>query len=342
MVRGTGFVEDSICRETHVRVLVTGGAGYIGSHTCKALAKRGITPVTYDNIIYGHKWAVKWGPLHEGDILDSKKLVEVLKQEKIEGVFHFAAFAYVGESVQDPLKYYHNNVLGSIRLLEAMKEVGVRKFIFSSTCATYGIPKQTPILETFEQNPINPYGQSKLIVEQILRDCAKAGDVSATALRYFNASGADSELETGEDHSPETHLIPLTLDAAYGRRKNITVFGTDYATPDGTCVRDYIHVSDLAEAHVLAFEKMPATGFRAINLGTGHGASVREIISAVEKHVGRKVPVVEGARREGDPPVLVASDERARQELGWNPRNSNLDNIVVTAARWHEKHFLQK
>jgi UDP-arabinose 4-epimerase len=324
-----------------VRVLVTGGAGYIGSHTCKALAQRGITPVVYDNMIYGHQWAVKWGPLYQGDILDSAKLIDVLKTEKIEAVFHFAAFAYVGESTKEPLKYYHNNVLGSIRLVEAMKEVGVRKLIFSSTCATYGIPDQTPILENAEQNPINPYGQSKMMVEKILIDCAKANDVTVTALRYFNASGADPELEIGEDHIPETHLIPLTLDAAFGKRKAIIVFGTDYQTPDGTCVRDYIHVSDLAEAHVLAFEKMPTNGFRAFNLGTGKGASVRQVIQAVEMHVGRKVPSEIGPRREGDPPILVASDVRARKELGWNPKNSNLDNIVVTAARWHEKHFGQ-
>jgi UDP-arabinose 4-epimerase len=325
-----------------VKVLVTGGAGYIGSHTCKALAKRGIVPVVFDNMAFGHPWAVQWGPLYQGDILDSNRLAEVFKREKIEAVFHFAAFAYVGESTKDPLKYYHNNVLGSIRLIETMKEAGVRKLIFSSTCATYGNPKQTPILENFEQAPINPYGHSKLIVEKILADCAKTGDISVTALRYFNASGADPELDIGEDHLPETHLIPLTLDAAFGRRKSITVFGSDYQTPDGTCVRDYIHVSDLAEAHVLAFEKMPASGFRAFNLGTGQGASVRDVIQAVEKHVGQKVPVEEGQRREGDSPVLVASDRLARQELGWEPKSSTLENIVVTAARWHEKHFLQQ
>ncbi len=323
-----------------MRVLVTGGAGYIGSHTCKVLSQKGYTPVTYDSLIYGHEWAVKWGPFYRGDILETDRLVEILKNEKIEGVFHFAAFAYVGESTKDPLKYYRNNVLGSMSLLAAMKTAGVRKLVFSSTCATYGLPQEVPIPETNPQEPINPYGQSKLMVEQILKDMAAAENWSVTALRYFNASGADAEGEIGEDHQPETHLIPLTLDAAFQQGPGLTVFGTDYPTADGTCIRDYIHVTDLAEAHVLAFEKQKP-GFQAYNLGTGQGASVREIIQTVEKLTSRKVAHTFGPRREGDPPMLVSAGGRAQSELSWQPRHSSLENIIATAHRWYEKHFLK-
>ncbi|MEZ0392280.1 MAG: UDP-glucose 4-epimerase GalE, partial [Pseudobdellovibrionaceae bacterium] len=316
-----------------------GGAGYIGSHTCKALARQGHTPVTLDNLVYGHEWAVKWGPFYQVDIQDKEEVLKVLLKEKIEAVIHFAAFAYVGESHQNPLKYYQNNVLGSMSLLEAMKNANVLKFVFSSTCASYGIPERTPIEETFPQEPINPYGRSKLIVEKILQDYAQPFSFCSIALRYFNASGADADLEIGEDHDPETHLIPLTLDAALGRRKEITVFGTDYPTEDGTCVRDYIHVSDLAQAHVLALENLQEPGFEAFNLGTGKGASVKQVISEVAAVTGREVPVVFGERRPGDPPALVASGEKAMKKLKWSPQHSDLRNIISTAYHWQEKHF---
>jgi len=322
-----------------MKVLVTGGAGYIGSHTCKALAQRGLTPVTYDNLVCGHKWAIKWGPFHQGDLRETAKIADILKKEKIEAVFHFAAFAEVGESIRNPVKYYMNNVVGTISLLEAMGRADVRKLVFSSTCATYGIPKAVPILETSAQNPINPYGQSKLMVEKILKDVSQSRTMNVTSLRYFNACGADSSGEIGEDHEPESHLIPITLDVARKRREKLTVFGEDYDTEDGTCVRDYIHVTDLAEAHILAFENMSQPGFRYYNLGTGQGASVRQVIQMVEKVTSLKVPLQSGARRPGDPPCLVASGEKAKAELGWKPRHSSLENIVTTAAAWHEKHF---
>ncbi|MGZ5279939.1 MAG: UDP-glucose 4-epimerase GalE [Pseudobdellovibrionaceae bacterium] len=324
-----------------MKVLVTGGAGYIGSHTCKALAKRGLTPITYDNLERGHRSAIQWGPFYQGDVLETEKLAKILKDENIEAVFHFAALAYVGESVVKPIQYYQNNVLGSVSLIEAMKKADVRKIIFSSTCATYGLPKEIPIRENTKQMPINPYGQSKYMVEQILRDCAAAGDLSVVALRYFNASGADADGDIGETHTPETHLIPLALDVAFGRSKQLTIFGDDYETVDGTCVRDYVHVTDLAEAHVLAFELATAAEFQAYNLGTGQGVSVREIIQSVEKVTKHKVSVEIGKRRAGDPPRLIASGEKAENELGWKPKHSSLENIVVTASRWHEKQILK-
>ena len=324
-----------------MKVLVTGGAGYVGSPTCKALAKRGITPVAFDNLSIGHDWAVQWGPFYKGDIHETEKLTDILKNEDIQAVFHFAAFAEVGESVQNPFKYYHNNVLGTMQLLSAMKRARVRKFIFSSTCATYGVPAQLPISEEQAQVPINPYGQSKLMVEQILSDLVKAGDLSVTALRYFNASGADVDCEIGEDHEPESHLIPVALDAAFQRRPHLTIFGEDYETKDGTCIRDYVHVTDLAEAHILAYEKMSAPAFQFYNLGTGHGSSVREIVHMVEKITQRKVPIQIGPRRAGDPAKLVASGEKAKKELGWWPQHSSLENVIATAARWHESHFIK-
>jgi UDP-glucose-4-epimerase GalE len=299
-----------------------------------------MTPVTYDNLVCGHRWAVKWGPFYQGDLLETAILVDVLKKEKIEAVFHFAAFAEVGESVRNPIKYYMNNVVGTLSLLEAMGQANVRKLVFSSTCATYGIPKDIPIAETATQNPINPYGHSKLMVEKILKDVSQSRGISITALRYFNAGGADASAEIGEDHDPESHLIPITLDAARKRRENLAIFGEDYETKDGTCIRDYIHVTDLAEAHVLAFETMSKPEFRAYNLGTGQGVSVRQVIQMVEKVTGLKVPVQSGTRRPGDPPCLVASGEKAKAELGWRPQHSSLENIVATAAAWHEKHFL--
>lgn len=322
-----------------MRILVTGGAGYIGSHACKALAAQGMTPVALDNLSMGHEWAVKWGPFYQADILDTDSVTRILQKEKIEAVMHFAALAAVGESHQQPLRYYENNVIGSMKLLEAMRNAGVSKIVFSSTCATYGIPAEMPIGESCSQSPISPYGTTKLFVERILKDSVQPYGISAVALRYFNASGADPELEIGEDHSPETHLIPLVLDAAFGRRSHITVFGQDYPTPDGTCIRDYIHVNDLADAHIKALGTLTKPGFEAFNLGTGQGSSVQEVISAVEKVTGKKVPSQLGARRPGDPPMLIASGEKARMELGWKPQLSDLEKIVSTAAQWHQKHF---
>lgn len=325
-----------------MRVLVTGGAGYIGSHTCKALASQGMTPVTVDNMSFGHEWAVKWGPFYKVDIQDTDKIADILKKEKIEAVLHFAAFAFVGESHEQPLKYYQNNVVGSMKLFEAMKKSEVHRVVFSSTCATYGLPAEVPITESCPQNPINPYGNTKLMVERILKDYIQPYQFSAVALRYFNASGADPELEIGEDHSPETHLIPLTLDAAFGQRDQLTIFGTDYPTEDGTCIRDYIHVNDLADAHIRALTRLNEPRFEAYNLGTGAGASVKQVISQVERVTGRKVPVQYGNRRPGDPPKLVASGDLAQKILQWKPRQSDLENIVSTAAQWHQKHFGKK
>lgn len=319
-------------------VLVTGGAGYIGSHACKALAAAGYLPVTYDNLSYGHDWAVKWGPLERGDILDRSRLDAVLLQHRPAAIMHFAAFAYVGESVTDPGKYYRNNVCGSLNLIEAARDHGIERFVFSSTCATYGVPDALPIRETTPQNPINPYGASKLMVERMLRDFGNAHGLRAIALRYFNAAGADAEGEIGEDHDPETHLIPLVLDAAAGRRADVTVFGTDYDTPDGTCVRDYIHVSDLADAHVRALQALDAGAAGdgdAFNLGNGHGFSVRQVIETVEQVTGRTVPVRYGPRRAGDPASLVSDAKLAGARLGWRPKTVGLQDIVSTAWAWH-------
>lgn len=318
-------------------VLVTGGAGYIGSHTCKALAEAGFEPVVYDGLQRGNRWAVRWGPLEEGDLLDEDRLRDVLRTYRPAGVIHFAAFAYVGESVEDPLSYYRNNVSGSVTLLRAMAAEGVGNFVFSSTCATYGTPESNPIHEDMEQNPINPYGRSKLMVEHVLKDCARDGALSAVALRYFNAAGADAGGEIGEAHVPETHLIPLALGAAKGTSPQLTVFGDDHPTPDGTCIRDYVHVTDLADAHVRALGYAGSTrGFSAFNLGTGAGVSVRELIRTAEEITGLAVPHVIGPRRDGDPPALVADATLARERLGWQARHSELRNILGTAWNWME------
>ncbi|MGE3914226.1 MAG: UDP-glucose 4-epimerase GalE [Hyphomicrobiaceae bacterium] len=320
------------------RILVTGGAGYIGSHACKALARAGYLPVTYDSLVYGHDWAVKWGPFERGDILDRGRLDEVIAAYKPAAIMHFAAFAYVGESVSDPGKYYRNNVVGSLNLLETARDHGIEQFIFSSTCATYGIPDRLPITEDTPQRPINPYGASKLMVERMLADFGAAHDLRSIVLRYFNAAGADPDNEIGEDHAPETHLVPLVLDAASGRRPHITVFGTDYNTPDGTCIRDYIHVTDLANAHVKALLALES-GHRSdvYNLGNERGFSVLEVISGVEKATGLKVPVQRGARRAGDPAALISDAAKARDGLGWQPHITGLDEIVRTAWGWHQK-----
>ncbi len=325
-------------------VLVTGGAGYVGSHACKALAEAGYSPVTYDSLVYGHEWAVKWGPLERGDILDRARLDEVIARYRPCAIMHFAAFAYVDESVTNPGKYYRNNVAGSLSLLEAARDCGIDKLVFSSTCATYGIPERLPIGEETPQSPINPYGATKLMVERMMTDFGAAHGLRSIALRYFNAAGADPDGQTGEEHDPETHLIPLVLDAASGRRPHVTVFGTDYDTPDGTCIRDYIHVSDLADAHVKALEALQgsASSSAAYNLGNGLGFSVREVIRAVEEVSGVAVRVIEATRRAGDPPALISNAAKARSELGWRPRFPDIDAIVGTAWAWHQKGSLTR
>ncbi|MBU1610694.1 MAG: UDP-glucose 4-epimerase GalE, partial [Proteobacteria bacterium] len=293
-------------------VLVTGGAGYIGSNTCKALSLAGFMPITVDNMIYGHPWAVKWGELAEGDIRDKSFLGQVFASYSPVAVLHFAAFTYVGESVTDPGKYYDNNVCGTISLLEAMRAAKCRNIIFSSTCAVYGNPESVPMDESTPKGPINPYGHCKLMVEQALRDYAAAYGTGYAALRYFNAAGADFAAGIGEDHDPETHLIPLIIEAAMGRREHISIFGTDYPTPDGTAIRDYVHVTDLADAHVRALSHLLDDGGNLeLNLGTGSGHSVREVIEAVGRVAGREIPTLEAPRRVGDPPALVAKAELA-------------------------------
>ena len=319
-------------------VLVTGGAGYIGAHACKALSRAGYTPIAYDNLVYGHRSAVKWGPLEEGDISDRRRLETVMREYKPGAIMHFAAYAYVGESVEKPSKYYCNNVAGTLMLLETMRSCGIDKIIFSSTCATYGMPEQIPIPEDHPQNPINPYGRSKLMVEWMLKDFAAAYNIKYVSLRYFNAAGADPGAEIGEDHDPETHLIPLVLDAASGKRAQIEIFGTDYETPDGTCIRDYIHVTDLADAHLLALEYLISGGNSdVLNLGNGNGFSVREVIAAALKITGCDIPYLESDRRPGDPPVLIGSSNRIKKKLGWRPLYDSLGAIIETAWRWHQK-----
>jgi UDP-arabinose 4-epimerase len=319
-------------------VLVTGGAGYIGAHACKALARAGYMPVTYDNFVYGHRRSVKWGPLEEGDISDQARLEAVMRKYNPTAVMHFAAYAYVGESVEKPSKYYRNNVVGTLALLESMRSCGIDKLIFSSTCATYGMPEQIPIAEDHPQNPINPYGRSKLMIEWILKDFAAAYDLKYVSLRYFNAAGADPDAEIGEDHDPETHLIPLVLDAAAGKRAQIEIFGTDYDTPDGTCIRDYIHVTDLAVAHLLALEYLISGGDSDVfNLGNGNGFSVRAVIAAAKKITGCDIPFIESDRRSGDPPMLIGSSEKIKSTLGWQPVYTNPDVIIETAWRWQNR-----
>ena len=324
-------------------VLVTGGAGYVGSHACKALSLAGYNPICFDNLVYGHEWAVKWGPLEKGDILDRAQLDHTLGRYQPLAIMHFAAFAYVGESVIDPGKYYRNNVCGSLTLLEAARDHNIEHVVFSSSCATYGIPDKLPIVEDTPQQPINPYGTSKLMVESMLGDFSTAHGMNYIALRYFNAAGADPDNAIGEDHDPETHLIPLVLDAASGRRHDVTIFGTDYDTPDGTCIRDYIHVSDLADAHVLALEHLiKGAGSQALNLGTGVGFSVREVIESAQRITGLRVPVVYGKRRPGDPAALVSDPSRANEKLGWTPKFRELDAIIRTAWKWHQKQASSK
>ncbi|MCC5976070.1 MAG: UDP-glucose 4-epimerase GalE [Rubellimicrobium sp.] len=319
-------------------VLVTGGAGYVGSHTCKMLAGAGYLPVVYDTLERGNAWSVRWGPLEQGSLMDGDRLRGVIRNCNPVGVIHFAAYTYVGESVADPLMYYRNNVLGTVSLARAMMAEGVGRLVFSSTCATYGIPTGVPIDEATPQVPINPYGQSKLLAEQALALAGAAGGLSTVALRYFNAAGADPDGEIGEAHDPETHLIPLALAAARGTAPPLTVFGTDHDTPDGTCIRDYVHVNDLASAHLAALgHRIDEGGFFACNLGTGTGTSVRELIALTEEVTGRPVPHSYGPRREGDPAALVADRRLAHSALGWEPRLSDPRNILQTAWTWMQR-----
>lgn len=319
-------------------VLVCGGAGYIGSHVNKQLSKEGYETVVFDNLIYGHREAVKWGYFVQGDLKNIDEIEAVFQKHNIEAVFHFAAYAYVGESVEEPEKYYYNNVANTLNLLHVMKKYGCNKIIFSSTCATYGEPERVPITEDMQQSPINPYGASKLMVERIFQDYSKAYDLKFVVLRYFNAAGADPEGEIGESHTPETHLIPLVLDAASGKRQDIKVFGTDYDTPDGSCIRDYIHVYDLATAHLLALHYLDeGKESNFFNLGNALGTSVLEVVESVKKVTNRKFRVTMTDRREGDPAKLVGSSEKAQKVLGWEPVYGDIDTIVEHAWKWHEK-----
>jgi UDP-arabinose 4-epimerase len=325
------------------RVLVTGGAGYIGSHACKALAQAGFEPVCLDSLERGHRAAVRWGPFVHGDLGDAALVERVLRESRVAAVMHFAAYAYVGESMRQPGRYFRNNVGNALHLLEAMRGAGVRHFVFSSTCATYGLPQALPIREDHPQQPVNPYGESKLFVERALRWHGVAHDLRWMALRYFNAAGADPDGELGEEHEPETHLMPLALETALGRRAAVDLLGTDYATRDGTAVRDYVHVTDLADAHVLALRHLLDGGAsEALNLGTGRGHSVLEVLAAVQRAAGRPVATRLAPRRAGDPAELYADPSRARQLLGWEPRLSDLDTLVATAWHWHRDRLPQR
>jgi UDP-glucose-4-epimerase GalE len=317
---------------------VTGGAGYIGSHAAKALQRAGYRVVVFDSLVAGHRGAVKYGTLVTGDVTDREAVRHALRTHEIFAVMHFAAFLDVGESVREPAKYYRNNVIGALTVLEAMAAEAVKFLVFSSTCATYGEPIETPIAETHPQQPINSYGESKLAVERALPHFDRAYELRSITLRYFNAAGADPDGEIGEDHSPEIHVIPRAIDAATGG-PGLTVFGDDYPTPDGTCLRDYVHVADLADAHVRALEALVETGKSgAYNLGTGHPHSVREVIDAVARVTGRRVPWTLGPRRAGDPAVLYAAPQKALRELHWTPRIPDLEAIVRTAWQWHRTH----
>jgi len=322
-------------------VLVTGGAGYIGSHTVKALRTAGFQPVILDNFSTGHRSFVKETPLVEGDLCNPADLTNAFIKYPIDSVLHFAGKALVGESTKHPERYYETNMLGGLNLLNAMNNHGVKYLIFSSTCATYGVPEKVPIREDHPQNPINPYGDSKLAFERALKWFHEAHGMHYLSLRYFNAAGADADGDFGEDHSPETHLIPLVLDAASGRRPDVQIFGTDYPTPDGTCLRDYIHVTDLARAHVVGLQALMEGRIQSqpINLGTGRGYSVREVIDTVRRVTEKKFTVRESDRREGDPPELVAAVDRARERLGWTAVESDLENIVRTAWKWAERQL---
>ena len=320
-------------------ILIVGGAGYIGSHMNKLLNRSGYRTVVFDNLVYGSREFVKWGEFVLGDLADKDQIRLCFRKYPIDVVMHFSAFAYVGQSVTDPARYYVNNVANTLNLLEVMREErNVRYFIFSSSCATYGIPEGIPITEDNPQKPVNPYGRSKLMIEEILKDYDKAYGIKHVNLRYFNAAGADPEGDIGERHNPETHLIPLTIYAALGINRDVKIFGTDYSTRDGTCIRDYIHVTDLADAHVKAMEYLRTREESdSFNLGNGNGYSVREIIETVKRISKRDFEVVEAERRDGDPPVLVGSSRKATEILGWRPQYADIETIVETAYRWHSK-----
>jgi len=332
-----------------MNILVTGGAGYIGSHTVKELTSHGHLPVTYDNLSEGHQEALRGGTWVKGNLSDEEKLGETLEKYSIDAVMHFAAFCLVGESVTDPQKYYHNNVTQGLTLLKVMLEHNIKLFIFSSTAAVYGEPQEVPVTENYPLSPVNPYGQSKETFENILADYQRAYGLNYVSLRYFNASGADPDGKIGEDHDPETHLIPLVLKSALMAENHslssqqssriLKIFGTDYPTPDGTCIRDYIHICDLARAHILALEAL-SNGMKSqvFNLGNGNGYSVKEVISLSKKITGREIPVIESPRRPGDPAVLVASSEKIKKELGWVPQFPELDRIIDSAWKWHKGH----
>jgi UDP-glucose 4-epimerase len=324
-----------------MNILVVGGAGYIGSHCVRQIVAAGHKPVVLDNLSYGHRSAVPAGiTFIQGEMADQDLVRQTLREQKIDVVMHFAAFINVGESVQQPLKYYQNNFVATLRLLEAMLAEKVMKFVFSSTCATYGVPERMPMTEDLPQHPINPYGQTKLDVENLLKSLATAHGLSFAAFRYFNASGAADDATIGEDHSPETHLIPLAIAAALGRGPALQVFGDDYPTPDGTCLRDYIHVDDLSRAHIAAFDKLNKPGTQLFyNLGTGKPTSVREILGAVERATGKPVPHTIAPRRAGDPPALYADSTKAQKELGWKPVHTSTDSIVASAVKWHQGHL---
>lgn len=318
-------------------ILVCGGAGYIGSHINKLLNEEGYETIVFDNLIYGHREAVKWGTFVEGDLENIGDIEAVFKAYPIEAVFHFAAYAYVGESVDEPEKYYYNNVVNTLNLLKTMRAYKCNKIVFSSTCATYGEPEKVPIKEDMPQNPINPYGMTKFVVERIFKDYQKAYGMQFAVLRYFNAAGADPDGEIGESHNPETHIIPLVLDAASGRRPDIKVFGTDYDTPDGSCIRDYIHVTDLADAHLRALHYLEeGNSGDFFNLGNTVGTSVLEVVDAVKRVTGRCFMVTRSDRRSGDPAKLVGSSEKARKVLGWEPKYGDIDTIIAHAWKWHE------
>lgn len=321
-----------------MKILVTGGAGYVGSHACRHLERAGHDVWIYDNLSRGHRGATLAGRLVEGDLANRGAIAAVLRDKQIEGVMHFAAYALVGESVEDPGLYYRNNVVNTINLLDAMRDAEVRTIVVSSTTATYGVPERIPISEQEPQRPINPYGFSKLVMERALDDYAQAYQFGFAALRYFNAAGASRTDAIGEDHDPESHLIPIVLQVALGQRKQVVIFGDDYPTPDGTCIRDYVHVDDLADAHIRALERIqPGQGLK-LNLGTGRGHSVREVIEACRQVTGHPIPTELGPRRPGDPPELVADASLARRVLDWTPQFMDIRSIVETAWNWHRRH----